>query len=77
MTPQEISDYKRRWQTSERRYTKYIHSDRRNDAREWCKETLKPHQWHHQKFTDVYEDSVSFESRVHYLYFVEWYGWKN
>lgn len=76
MTPQEVSDYKRRWLTSKLKYTYYIHSDRRNESIQWCKDKLQKCQWHHMKFTDVYEDSLSFESRVHYLYFVEWYGWK-
>ena len=76
MTPLEISDYKRRWQTSTRKYTFRIHSDRRREAQEWCKQKLAQGQWHLQQYTDVYEDSVSFESRVHCLYFIEWYGWK-
>jgi len=76
MTPQEVYDYKRRWQTSVQKYSFYIHSDRRREAIEWCKESLPKQCWHHTQFTDVYEDTMSFESRVHCLYFIEWYGWK-
>jgi len=74
MTPQEIADYKRRWVVGSK-YSLRIHSDRRREALDWCKINLSKQQWQHSKFTDVYEDTVSFESRVHYLYFLEWYGW--
>lgn len=61
MKPIEIFEYKQKW--ASRGYNIKIHSDLRREAMNFCKVQMFPHQWNFKKFTDVYEDTFSFEYR--------------
>lgn len=58
MTPAEIFEYKNKWMPG---YSVRLHSDLRSAGKDWCKKLLK-HEWNHNKWTDVYEDTFHFES---------------
>jgi len=60
MTPIEIAEYRQRWMSKEN-YPVKIHSDLRSRAKDYCKVQMLKHQWHHVKFTNVYEDTFYFE----------------
>jgi len=58
MTPQEIFGYKQKWLPG---VEVVIHSDRRQEAKSWCKQNLEQQRWSFHYFTNVYEDSFYFE----------------
>lgn len=60
LTPQQISDYKRKWMMTDP-YCVPIHSDLRDRGLTWCKSKLDKETWKHSKFTNVYEDTFYFE----------------
>jgi hypothetical protein len=60
MTPQEITDYKIKWMSKEP-YEVRIHSDLRDQARDWCKENLNQWCWTFTAYTNVYEHTFNFE----------------
>jgi len=61
MTPVEIFEYKMKWMPG---YTVPFHSDCRSQAVLFCKKKFEKHQWAHTTYTDVYEDTMCFESDV-------------
>lgn len=63
MTPQQISDYKRKWMASGDNYPVRLHSDLRSQAKDWCKK-LDKQEWSHSTFTNVYEDTFYFENQM-------------
>jgi len=72
MTPQEIADHKRSWMMTNR-YEGHIHTDRRSQTVTWLKENLSQETYDLKKFTDVYQDTVRFETCAAFLRFNEWY----
>jgi len=72
MTPQEIADHKRSWMMTNH-YESHIHSDRRSQTLTWLKENLAQETYDLKKYTDVYQDSVRFETCAAFLRFNEWY----
>lgn len=61
MTPIEIAEYKNKWMRAGNNHPIDIHSDLRSKAVDYCKVQLLKHQWKHQKYTDVYQDTFYFE----------------
>lgn len=61
MTPQAIFEHRQKWMSSDYNHPVKIHSDLRNEARDYCKVQMFKCQWHHVRFTDVYEDTFYFE----------------
>lgn len=61
MTPIEIFEYKRNWSPG---YEVRLHSDLRRSATDYCKFQMLKHQWDVNHFTNVYEDTWSFENRL-------------
>ena len=61
MTPQEIFDYKTQWLMNSKHFVR-INEDSDFDAKRWCRENLKQHQWHFTRYTDVYEHTMQFET---------------
>jgi hypothetical protein len=61
MTPQEIFDYKTSWLKNCLNIVS-VHDDLEFEAKRWCKNNLKQHQWSFHKFTDIYEHSFYFET---------------
>ena len=61
MTPLEIADHKRRWMSSGDNNPVNIHSDLREQAKDYCKTKMDQSQWIHRKHTDVFEDTFFFE----------------
>jgi len=66
LTPLEVTDFKRSWMpgTSVR-----IHSDRRFEAKEWCKnliekELLEQESYQMVLYTNVYEDTFHFHAAL-------------
>ena len=72
MTPLEISDYKRSWLMAAH-YEGYIHTDRRRETIDWLKANMCPGTYDLKQFTDVYQDTVRFETCAAFLRFNEWY----
>lgn len=62
MTPQEIHDYRMKWRYSSPNYIVTTHSDSRSDVKQWCKNHLQKQEWELVIWTDVYEDTVYFET---------------
>jgi hypothetical protein len=62
MTPQEIFEYKMRWQPGT---ACHLHSDLFFEGRDWCKENLPKKGWHLQTHTDIYWHTFYFEHAVH------------
>jgi hypothetical protein len=60
MLPLEIVDYKTKWLKDCNNISTFD-SDLEFDAKRWCRENLKQHQWDFCKFTAVYEHSIYFE----------------
>ena len=73
MSPQEISDHKRGWMMANY-FECHTHSDVRRDVTAWCKENIFKWRYDIKRFTDIYEDSVRFESDDDLRAFSEWYG---
>ena len=63
MTPQEISEYKQRWMSSENSYSIKIRSDLDDEGKYWCRKNLERHQWSFRKYTDHYEHTFYFEDQ--------------
>jgi phage-related protein len=62
MTPQEIADYKRAWLMTDSNDVR-IHSDLRDQAKDWCKENLNKWEWSWNAYSNVYEDTFLFEDK--------------
>ena len=60
MTPLEIFEYKTHWKSDA--FVVTLHSDKRWDAKAWCKKNFDWHRWDHIAFTDVYQDTYLFEN---------------
>lgn len=73
MTPQQISDYKRRWMPGTE---VTVHSDLQSQAKEWCKQ-LEKHRYHFKKWTNVYEHTFCFENEITASRFAEIYELDN
>lgn len=58
MTPQEITDYKRRWMPG---IMVEVHSDLRNEAKDYCKK-LEKHRYHIKTDVEPYKDVYCFEN---------------
>lgn len=60
MTPIEIFEYKQKWKPG---YTVRLHSDLRSRGKEFCKIQMLKQQWDITEYTDVYEDTFTFEHK--------------
>jgi hypothetical protein len=60
LTPVEIFEYKQRWQRAGG-YAVRLHSDLRDQGKDWCKVQLHKQQWDFTKWSNVYEDTFWFE----------------
>lgn len=60
MTPIEIFEYKQNW-LRKGGYAVRLHSDLRDQGKDYCKVQLHKHQWDFKKWSDVYEDTFWFE----------------
>ena len=69
MTPQEISDYKKRWMSKEETFFVRLHSDLDWQGKTWCRRNLERQQWKMNSWTDVYEHTFFFETEEHALQF--------
>lgn len=61
MLPLEIVDYKTKWLKNCHNISTFD-IDLEFDAKRWCRENLKQHQWDFTKFTDTYQHSIYFET---------------
>ena len=61
MTPLEIFEYKRNWQTC---FDLSFHSDFEGVAKDWCKANLPTHRWQLTMYSAHYEHTMLFESKV-------------
>jgi hypothetical protein len=68
MTPQEISDYKRKWKMSGP-YVVKVHSDLYIAHKDWCRRNADRHQWSMDTFTASYENTFFFEFNAHAIAF--------
>lgn len=62
LTPVEIAEYKMRWMSSGNNNPVGVHSDLRHEAKAFCKDYFNQHEYVHNTWTDVYEDTFFFES---------------
>jgi hypothetical protein len=60
MFPQDVFEYRQRWMRLAPHPVR-IHSDLRNQAREYCKVQMHTSQWGHKQYTAVYEDTFYFQ----------------
>ena len=72
MTPQEISDYKRKWIMANY-FESHTHTDLRSDVYSWCKQHCFQWRFDIKNFTDIYGDTVRFELKEDFDSFNEWY----
>lgn len=72
MTPQEITDHKRKWMMASY-YESTVHTDLRSQVREWCKDHCFQWRYDIKHFTDVYFDTVRFELEEDFYAFNLWY----
>lgn len=70
MTPQEITDYKRRWMPG---IMVEVHSDLRTSAKDYCKQ-LDKHRYHIKENTEPYKDVYCFENDNTVSRFLECFG---
>jgi len=68
MSPQEISDHKRRWKMSSPCVVK-VHSDLYIAHKDWCRRNTDRHQWSMDAFTAPYENTFFFEFNAHAIAF--------
>ena len=68
MTPQEISDYKRKWKM-DTPFTVIVHSDLYIAHKDWCRRNASRHQWSMDTWTASYEHTFFFEHRAHAIAF--------
>jgi hypothetical protein len=68
MTPQEITDYKRKWKQIGA-YTVKVHSDLHIEHKNWCRRNASRHQWSMDMFTAPYENTFYFEFDAHAVAF--------
>jgi hypothetical protein len=59
-TPQEISEYKRRWMAKAHSSINF-HSDLSVKAKDWCRRNMKRHEWSMSTWSNVYEHTLHFE----------------
>ena len=60
MTPQEIFEYRNKWRPNA--HSVPVHSDLEQKCRNWCRDNVKPEQWHCSRYTDVYQHHFLFET---------------
>ena len=72
MTPQEISDHKRKWIMASY-YESHVHSDYRSAVVDWCKDNCFQWRFDIKRFTESYGDTVRFELEEDFQAFNEWY----
>ena len=72
MTPQEISDHKRKWIMANY-FESHTHTDLRSDVYSWCKQHCFQWRFDIKNFTDIYGDTVRFELKEDFDSFNEWY----
>ena len=68
MTPQEISDHKRKWKM-DNPFTVIVHSDLYIAHKDWCRRNASRHQWSMDTWTASYEHTFFFEHRAHAIAF--------
>jgi len=73
MTPQEISDYKRKWLLGGFYFSVETHTDVREECRDWCKLNCFKWQYDVQRYTEVYQDTFVFHYGDDYTEFKGWY----
>jgi hypothetical protein len=61
MTPNEQFDYKLSWKPG---YIVRLHSDLDTQGKLWCKRKLERHQWSFTAWTNNYEHTFHFESKL-------------
>ena len=62
MTPIEIFEYKKKWQRTGG-YAIRLHSDLRDQGKDFCRVMMMQQQWDFQKWSSVYEDTFWFEHK--------------
>lgn len=72
MTPQEITDYKTKWMNNPH-FQATIHSDLRYICQKWCKLSVGQEKFKYVKFTNVYEDTLHFQTECDWNRFNTWY----
>lgn len=72
MSPQEISDYKRKWMMASY-YESHTHTDLRSAVTEICKDQCFQWRYDIKRFTGVYQDTVRFELEEDFISFNKWY----
>jgi hypothetical protein len=68
MTPQEITDYKRKWKMDSPFIVK-VHSDLHIAQKDWCRRNIERHHWSMDTFTAPYEHTFFFEFNAHAVAF--------
>jgi hypothetical protein len=68
MTPQEITDYKRKWKETTP-YVVKVHGDLYIAHKDWCRRNADRHQWSMDTFTAPYENTFFFELNAHAIAF--------
>jgi hypothetical protein len=68
MTPQEITDHKRKWKIDNPHVVK-VHSDLCIAHKDWCRRNADRHQWSMDSFTAPYENTFFFEFNAHAIAF--------
>lgn len=61
MTPLETFEYKLAWRKNTSFYAT-LDTDFEYSAKRWCRSNLEQHQWDFSKYTDMYEDTIYFET---------------
>jgi len=72
MTPQEIFEYKQKWKP--RCFDIQVHSDKEQEAIQWCKNFCESEEWNLLTWTDVYEHTFIFEQAIHAQAFAREYS---
>ena len=62
MTPQEIFEYKMKWQPG---HLVALHSDYADRGKLWCRKNLERHQWAFDSYTAPYEHTFRFQHPHH------------
>ena len=68
MTPQEITDYKRKWKM-DKPFVVKVHGDLYIAHKDWCRRNADRHQWSMDTFTAPYENTFFFEHNAHAIAF--------
>jgi len=73
MTPQEISDYKRKWLMDSFYFEVKTHTDVRRECKGWCKLNCFKQEWGIENYTGVYQDTFVFHYGEDHTDFKGWY----